>query len=191
MDSGVKMWTMINKLKGMERETCLYDGEGVVIEETKTVEEMLKYWDKIYRKRENKMKCEWDGDESEEYKRRWHHMMDTHGSMVIEYNNMQIYKNIPAHLMINIKLEEMWMWKMWKRSDGMFVVQYNRGREKQTFNCKMEEHMDKLSGNTNKTEVMYPMPKIVLDVDDVRRALGKVKKGKQPGPDKLIKGGDL
>ena len=29
------------------------------------------------------------------------------------------------------------------------------------------------------------MPKIVLDVDDVRKALGKVKKGKQPGPDKL------
>ena len=32
---------------------------------------------------------------------------------------------------------------------------------------------------------MYIMPKIVLVVDDVRRALGKVKKGKQPGPDKL------
>ena len=45
--------------------------------------------------------------------------------------------------------------------------------------------MDMLSGNINKTEVMYPMPKIVLDVDDVRRALGKVKKGKLPGPDKL------
>ena len=34
----------------------------------------------------------------------------------------------------------------------MFVVQYNREREKQTFNCKMEEHMDMLSGNINKTE---------------------------------------
>ena len=82
--------------------------------------------------------------------------------------------------MINLKLEE---GKIWKRSDGMFVVQYNKEREKQTFNCKMEEHMDMLSGNINKTEVIYPMPKIV---DDVRRALGKVvKKGKQPGPDKL------
>ena len=58
-DSGVKMRIMINKLKGMEREereTPLYDGEGVdrvVIEETRTAEEMLKYWDKIYRKRED------------------------------------------------------------------------------------------------------------------------------------------
>ena len=160
-----------------ERETPLYDGEGVVILETKTAEEMLKYWDKIYRKRENKMKREQDGDKSEEYKRGWHHMMDTHGSMVTEYNNMQIYKKIPAHLMINLKLEE---GKIWKRSDGIFVVQYNREREKQTFNCKMEEHMDMPSGNINKTEVMFQMPKIVLDVDDVRRALGKVKKGKQP-----------
>ena len=88
------------------------------------------------------MTCEWDRDKSEEYKRGWHHyMMDTHGSMGIEYNNMQIYKNIPAHLMINLKLEE---GKMWKRSDGVYVVQYNREREKQTFNCKMEEHMDML-----------------------------------------------
>ena len=44
----------------MERETPLYDGECVVIEETKTAEEMLKYCDKIYRKRENKKKCEWE-----------------------------------------------------------------------------------------------------------------------------------
>ena len=58
------------------------------------------------------MKCEWVGDKSEEYKRGWYHMMDTHGSMVIEYNNMQIYKKIPAHLMINMKLED---GKMWKR----------------------------------------------------------------------------
>ena len=67
-DSGVKMWIMINKLRVMEREereTPLYDGKGVVIEETKTAEEMLQYWDNIYRKRENKMKCEWDRDKSE------------------------------------------------------------------------------------------------------------------------------
>ena len=78
---------MINKLKGTEREereTPLYEEDGVVMEETKTEEEMLKYWDDIYRKRENKMKCEWDRDKSEEYKCVWHHMMDTHGSMVIE-----------------------------------------------------------------------------------------------------------
>ena len=58
--------------------------------------------------------------------------------------------------MINQKLEE---GKIWKRSNGMFVVQYKE-REKQTFNCKMEEHMDMRSRNINKTEVIYPMPKI-------------------------------
>ena len=109
-------------------------------------------------------------------------MMDTHVSMVIEYNNMQIYKKIPAYLMINLKLDE---GKMWKRSDVMFVVQYNREREKQTFNCEMEEHMDMLSGNINKTEVMYRISKIMLGMDEVTGALGRMKKGKQPGPDKL------
>ena len=73
------------------------------------------------------MKCEWDRDKSEEYKRGWHHMMDTHGTMVIEYNNMQIYKKIPAHLMINLKLDE---GKIRKISDGMFVGEYNKVRIK-------------------------------------------------------------
>ena len=55
--------------------------------------------------------------------------------------------------------------KMWKRIDGMFVVQYNRERENQTFNCKMEEHMDMLSGNINKTEVIYPLPNARATLD--------------------------
>ena len=97
---------------------------------------------------------------------------------------MQICKNIYAHVMINLKLNES---RMWKRSDGMFVFQHNREKEKQTFNYKMEEHIDigQASGCINKTEVMYPMPKMMLGVDEVRGALGRVKKGKQPGPDKL------
>ena len=128
------------------------------------------------------MKCECDTDKSEEYKHEWHHVMDSHGSMVIEYNDMHIYKNIPAYLMINLKLD---VGKLWKRNDGMFVVQYNREMEKQTFNFKMEEHMDMLSGNIKKTEILYPMIKIMLGVDEVRGALRRVKKGKQPGPDKL------
>ena len=141
-----------------------------MIEETRTAEEMLKYYDDIYRKTENKMKCECDRDKSEEYRRGGHHQMDTHGTIVIEYNNMQIYKKILAHLMINLKLDE---GRMWKRSDGMFVIQYYREKEMQTFNYKMEEHMDMLSGSINKTEVMYPMPKIMLRVDEVRGALGR------------------
>ena len=51
----MKIWTMINKLKGTEMEAPLNDEDGVVIEETKAAEKMLKYWDNIYRKRENEM----------------------------------------------------------------------------------------------------------------------------------------
>ena len=45
--------------------------------------------------------------------------------------------------------------------------------------------MDMLSLNINKIEIMYPKPRIMLGVDEVRRALLRVKKGKQPGLDKL------
>ena len=47
------------------------------------------------------------------------------GNMVIEYDNMRVYKKIPEHLMRDLKLSEGRMW----RSDGMFVVQYNRDKE--------------------------------------------------------------
>ena len=40
-DSGIQMWTMINKLNWIESEISLYDEDGVVIEETRTSEEML------------------------------------------------------------------------------------------------------------------------------------------------------
>ena len=58
--------------------------------------------------------------------------------------------------------------------------------------------MDVLSGSINKTEAMYPMPKIVLVVDDVRSSgeLWERTKGEEgkttwmAGPDKF-EGGDL
>ena len=65
------------------------------------------------------MKYEWDRDKSEEYRCGWQHMIETYETMVIEYYNMQIYKNIPVHLMINLKPSE---GRMCKGSDGMFVV---------------------------------------------------------------------
>ena len=45
--------------------------------------------------------------------------------------------------------------------------------------------MDMLSGNIERTEVIHVMPRIVLVADEVKGALGILKKGKQPGPDKL------
>ena len=41
-------------------------------------------------------------------------------------DNMRVYKKIPDHLMRDLKLSER---RMWRRSDGMFVVQYNRDKE--------------------------------------------------------------
>ena len=45
--------------------------------------------------------------------------------------------------------------------------------------------MDMLSGTIKKCEVLFPMPRIELTIEEVARALEKLKKGKQPGPDRL------
>ena len=71
-DSGMKMWTMINKLKGVERkenEVPLYDEEYERIEKNKISEVMLGYWETIYRKND-KMK-EWDQNKGKEYRDEW------------------------------------------------------------------------------------------------------------------------
>ena len=132
---------MINKLKGVERkenEVPLYDEEYEIIEKNKISEEMLGYRETIYRKND-KMKKECNQNKGEEYRDEWQEMGVADGSMTIEYNNRQVYERIPDPLMINRKLEE---GRMWRGRDGRFVVQYNRGREKQIFSYRMEEHMD-------------------------------------------------
>ena len=71
--------------------------------------------------------------------------------------------------MINLKLNE---GRMWKRSDGMYIVQYNRDKEKQQFKYQLEEHMDMLSGKIKKCEVLFPMPRIGS------KGIRKIEKGK-------------
>ena len=122
-DSGQKMWNIINKLKNSEKtemEIPLYSEEGECIEESQLPGEMMKYWENIYRGKENKMRNEWDGLRKDEYKEEWSYQIEFGGDMVIEYDNKQIYKKIPDHLMINLKLNE---GRMSKRSDGMYIVQ--------------------------------------------------------------------
>ena len=52
-DSGIKMWTMINKQRGIEKtekEIPLYREDGKCIDEDQLPKEMMKYWEGIYRK---------------------------------------------------------------------------------------------------------------------------------------------
>ena len=53
--------------------------------------------------------------------------MEMGGNMVIVFDNMRVYKKIPDHLIRYLKHSE---GRMRRRSDGMFVVQYNREKEK-------------------------------------------------------------
>ena len=39
--------------------------------------------------------------------------------------------------------------RMWRRSDGMLVVQYNRDKERQQCKYQFEEHMGIMSGIIN------------------------------------------
>ena len=66
--------------------------------------------------------------------------MEMGRNMVIEYNNMRVYEKIPNHLMRDLQMSE---GRMWSRSDGMFVVQYNGDKEGQLIKYQLEEHMDR------------------------------------------------
>ena len=45
----------------------------------------------------------------------------------------------------------------------MFVVQYNRDKERQ-FKYQLEEHMDMMSGTIKKCEILFPMPRIEIKI---------------------------
>ena len=42
----------------------------------------------------------------------------------------------------------------------MFVIQYNRDKERQQFKYKLEEHMDMISATIKKCEILFPMHRI-------------------------------
>ena len=96
-----------------------------LIDEDQLPREMMKYWEGIYRKGENNTMSEWEGQKRGRYEVEWGHQMEMGVNMVVEYNNMRVYMKIPHHLMRDLKLTE---GRMWRRSDGMFVVQYNRDK---------------------------------------------------------------
>ena len=42
-----------------------------------------------------------------------------------------------------------------------------------------------MSGTIKKCEILFPMPRIEIKTKEVLEALGRIKKGKQPGPGRL------
>ena len=50
--------------------------------------------------------------------------------------------------------------------------------------------MDMMSGTIKKCEILFPMPRTEIKTMEVLKTLGRIKKGKQPGPHRLI-GWDL
>ena len=97
----------------------------------------------------------WDGERRSWYEGEYGHQMEMAGNMVREYNNMRVYKKIKNHLMRDLKLSK---GRMWRRSDGMFVVQYNRDKERQQFKCQLEEHIDMMNSTIKKCEILFTMP---------------------------------
>ena len=103
-------------------------------------------------------------------------MSEVRGIVTIRYNNTEIYERLLEHLMGDLDVQQ---GRMWKRRDGRFVVKYNREIVKQTFESNMEEHMDALSGRIG-NETRYPMRTVVFAKDEIRSALGAIKRRKQP-----------
>ena len=54
-------------------------------------------------------------------------------------------------------------------------------KERQQFKYQLEEHMNMMSGTIKKCEILFPMPRIEIKIKEVVEALGRIKKGKQPG----------
>ena len=62
----MKIWRMIDKLIGTEREEKeqpLYDDNGLEVEETRVHGDMMDYWSSIYMKEDNETTKEWGGRE--------------------------------------------------------------------------------------------------------------------------------
>ena len=108
-DSGMKIWRMIDKLKGTKREgkeQPLYDDSGLEVEKARVHGEMMNYWSSICKKENNEMMREWGGRDREEYCNLWHQMSEVGGIVTIRYNNTEIYERVPEHLMRDLDVQQ-------------------------------------------------------------------------------------
>ena len=163
--AGKKMWMLIDKLKGNDRESKkldLYREDGSKVErEGEVVQEMLNFWRKIYKCRENGAKELWNPDRKKQYER-----------------ETQVWQIDSGRLSIVMEVGEV--------GTGWFgntrIVTYRLREEVQTFPREIREHMDMLKGKISE-EPISQMGRIKFNEKEIQTILGSLKLNKATGPD--------
>ena len=175
-DSGKKMFKMIEKLCGStnkrKADQIVYDENKVKIGEEDASEKLVKYWRGIYRKNPNEMAQSWY--ESQQQQMNQTRNQPTGLMKLQRTSDMEIPRHMWEHFdALDCNVEE---------ENGKCILEFNS----LTFPESVIEHMDVLKGKI----VMKGKEKMICrkwSPEEVNSATGKIKNGKQPGPD-LIKG---
>ena len=72
-----------------------------------------------------------------------------------------------------------------REEDGKIRITYRLGNYETKFNVNLMEHMDMLKGRIEMPQLKSYMEKTKMEQQEVKKALLKLKDGKQPGPIKI------
>ena len=181
-DSAKKIWKTINRLKGYERnekEIGLYDEDGVLVDATREAEEMLKYWETIYRMGNNEIEEEWNEQEKERYCEEMNRQRRETRKVKISYEDTKMYDRFPECLFGNMQD------RLVRRVGRRIEVRELGGRREEEISVNMIEHYDALNGTIVQRNRGSPMGEIVFTEEELKKVISGVKERKQPGPDKL------
>ena len=150
-----------------------------MVEATREAEEMLKYWETIYKMGNNGIEEEWNEQERERYCEEMNRQRGETRKVKISYEDTKMYDRFPECLFGN--MQDRLVRKVGRRIE----VRELGVRREEEINVNMIEHYDALNGTIAQGNRGSPMGEIVFAEEELKKIIGEVKEGKQPGPDKL------
>ena len=162
------LWKNINKLRRREeikKDTQLYNEQNKLIEKHNVNDVIYSFWKAIYQPSENEIPKEWNAEKRREYIERL-----KEPTIVTEVTGLVpevIYEEFRA-------IRPRYEGRVEENLSEMFVESP----------LHLREHMD-MVGRVNMKEYIMKMPKVVISKEDVKEQIGRLKNGKQPGPDEL------
>ena len=172
-----KKWDNINKLRGTRRKNedfDIYDEDGNKLEKEQTTKEIVNFWERIYKKHENRIEEHWNKSIKERY---------------IEGTSINEEERYPIEVRDHIRMAECngkdtredrdYNKYPYEMNDHICTI---RRVEDIEYPLEIREHMDMAYTTTNQRS---KMPVMDITEEKVKKILTNLKNGKATGPDGL------
>ena len=177
-DSGKKIWKYISKIRGIEQKQAniaVFDQSDTLILKEELPDRVMEGWRSIYQMHNEKVETYWTAERKAQY-------------IAVEYvdstylkttrKGIPRYQVFPAELLEHYEMVEGDIERKGEKYKVKFKHEYMMIPE------VLVEHFDTLNMEFDE-EIKYWMERVNINKEDIVNSIGKIKNGKQPGPNEM------